>query len=54
MRGAAARPGLAAISITDLKGYVSRRVKELTGGNQSPVMTMPKTVEDYWIAERLN
>jgi hypothetical protein len=33
---------------------ISRRVKELTGGNQSPVMTMPKTVEDYWIAERLN
>ena len=54
MRGAAARPGLAAISITDLKGYVSRRVKELTGGNQSPVMAMPKTVEDYWIAQRLN
>jgi uncharacterized caspase-like protein len=54
MRGSAARPGLAAISITDLRGYVSRRVKELTGGKQSPVMAMPKTVEDYWIAQRLN
>jgi hypothetical protein len=54
MRGAAARPGLAAVSITDLKGYVSRRVMELTDGNQRPLMAMPKTVEDYWIAQRLN
>lgn len=54
MRGAAARPGVAAISISDLEGYVSRRVKQLTDGNQRPVMAMPKTVDDYWIAERLN
>jgi uncharacterized caspase-like protein len=53
MRGAAARPGLAVLSISDLQGYVSRRVKELTLGNQSPVMAMPRTVEDYWIAQRL-
>jgi uncharacterized caspase-like protein len=54
MRGAAARPDLAAISISDLHGYVSRRVRELTDGKQSPVMAMPTTVEDYWIARRLN
>jgi uncharacterized caspase-like protein len=54
MRGAAARPDLAVISISDLNSYVSRRVKELTEGNQRPVMAMPKTVEDYWIAQRLN
>jgi hypothetical protein len=54
MRGAAARSDLPAISISDLQGYVSRRVKELTEGKQSPVMAMPKTVEDYWIARRLN
>jgi caspase domain-containing protein len=54
MRGAAARPGVPAISISDLESYVSRRVKELTGGNQRPVMAQPKTIEDYWIAQRLN
>jgi WD40 repeat protein len=54
MRGAAARPGLAAISISDLNGYVSRRVNQLTGGTQRPVMAIPKTVDDYWIAQRLN
>jgi WD40 repeat protein len=54
MRGDAARPGLPAISISDLQGYVSRRVKELTGGKQRPVMAMPKTVDDYWITRRLN
>ncbi len=52
MRGAAARPGLAAISVFDLAGYVSHRVKELTDGNQRPMMAMPKTVEDFWIAQR--
>jgi hypothetical protein len=30
MRGAAARSDLPAISISDLQGYVSRRVRELT------------------------
>ena len=54
LRGAAARPGVPAISISDLEGYVSRRVKDLTAGNQRPVMAMPKTVDDYWIAQRLN
>ena len=55
MRGAAARPGLPVISISDLASYVTRRVGELTSGNQTPVLAMPtKTVDDYWIAERLN
>jgi uncharacterized caspase-like protein len=54
MRGAAARPDLAAISISDLNSYVCRRVKELTEGNQRPGMAMPDTVEDYWIAQRLD
>ena len=42
------------IMISDLQGYVSRRVKELTSGNQRPMMAMPKTVEDFPIAQRLN
>ena len=50
MRGAAARPGLPAISISDLNGYVSQRVNQLTGGQQRPVMAIPQTVDDYWIA----
>ena len=54
MRGAAARPEVPVIMISDLQGYVSRRVKELTSGNQRPMMAMPKTVEDFPIAQRLN
>ena len=30
--------------------FVERRVKELTGGQQHPVMTWPKTVPDFPIA----
>jgi WD40 repeat protein len=55
MHGAAARAGLRTISIFDLGSYLSQRVKELTAGNQRPVMGMPQTaVEDYPIAVRLN
>jgi WD40 repeat protein len=54
MRGAAARLGLVLISVSDLQGYVSQRVKELTLGNQRPVTAIPKTVDDFWIAQRLN
>jgi WD40 repeat protein len=54
MRGAAARPGLPVISLSDLDVYVSRRVNELTHGNQRPVMAKPATIGDYWIAQRLN
>ena len=54
MRGAAARPGMAVISISDLESYVSRQVRELTEGNQKPMTAKPSIVEDYWIARRLN
>jgi WD40 repeat protein len=53
LRGAAARPQNPVIMISDLNGYVSGRVRELTGGNQKPMMAMPKTVEDYPITMRL-
>jgi uncharacterized caspase-like protein len=52
LHGAAAQPKIPVIMISDLQGYVSRRVKELTNGNQRPMMAMPKTVEDFPIAER--
>jgi hypothetical protein len=53
LRGAAARPEVPVIMISDLEGYVSRRVKDLTGGNQRPMVAKPGTVEDFPIAERL-
>ena len=52
LRGAAARPQNPVIMISDLNGYVSSRVKELTNGNQKPMMAMPKTVEDFAISVR--
>ncbi len=48
--GRAARPQMHAISISDLEGYLGRRVKEITKGNQTPMTAKPKTVEDFWIA----
>jgi hypothetical protein len=48
--GRAARPQAHAISISDLHGYVSRRVHDITKGIQSPTLAIPKTVEDFWIA----
>jgi len=53
LRGAAARAQDRVIMISDLQGYVSRRVRELTNGNQKPMMALPKTVEDYPISIRL-
>jgi WD40 repeat protein len=53
LRGKAGRPDIPVITISDLDGYVSRRVKELTNGNQKPMMAMPKTVEDFPISARL-
>jgi WD40 repeat protein len=53
LRGDAGRSDTPVIMITDLQGYVSRRVKELTNGNQKPMMAMPKTVEDFPISVRL-
>ena len=51
--GKAGRPDIPVITINDLNGYVSRRVKDLTKGNQKPMMAMPKTVEDFPISVRL-
>jgi hypothetical protein len=53
LRGQAARPDIPVVMISDLQGYVSQRVQRLTGGNQKPMMAMPKTVEDYPISMRL-
>jgi hypothetical protein len=50
LRGAAARPQIPVVMISDLQGYVSQRVRELTSGNQKPMMAMPTTVEDYPIS----
>ena len=52
LRGAAGRPDIPVIMISDLQGYVSSRVKELTNGIQKPMMAMPKTVEDFAISVR--
>jgi uncharacterized caspase-like protein len=53
LRGQAARPDIPVVMISDLQGYISQRVQRLTGGNQKPMMAMPKTVEDYPISMRL-
>ena len=40
-----------AVRVNGLASYLANRVKELTGGKQSPVMVVPKTVvEDFPIA----
>lgn len=48
--GQAARPQAHAISVVDLYSYVSHRVHNLTNGEQSPMLAIPKTVEDFPIA----
>jgi hypothetical protein len=53
LRGAAAQPQAPVVMISDLEGYVSRRVRDLTGGNQKPMVAKPNTVEDYPISARL-
>jgi WD40 repeat protein len=53
LRGAAAQPQARVVTINGLSLYVSRQVRDLTGGNQKPMMAMPKTVEDYPISMRL-
>jgi WD40 repeat protein len=53
LRGAAGRPDVPVVMISDLQGYVSRRVKDLTDGNQKPMMAMPRTVEDFPITVRV-
>jgi WD40 repeat protein len=53
LRGAAGRPDVPVVMISDLQGYVARRAKDLTDGNQKPMMAMPKTVEDFPITVRV-
>jgi hypothetical protein len=52
LRGAAGRTDSPVITVNDLGGYVSRRVKDLTNGDQRPMMAMPKTVEDFPVSVR--
>jgi hypothetical protein len=52
LMGARRAPQAHAISISDLEGYVSRRLSELTKGRQTPMTAKPKTVQDFWIAVR--
>jgi hypothetical protein len=53
LRGGAAVPQARVVTINGLSLYVSRQVRDLTNGNQKPMMAMPKTVEDYPISMRL-
>jgi WD40 repeat protein len=54
LRGEAGRPEVPVIMTSDLDGYISRRVKELTKGKQKPMRAMPHTVEDFPISVRLH
>jgi hypothetical protein len=49
-KGGADYQGDKKISIAALELYLTRRVKELTDGNQSPMSAKPKTVPDFVIA----
>jgi WD40 repeat protein len=53
LKGAAAQPRVGVVTINGLSRYVSQQVRDLTGGNQKPMMAMPTTVEDYPISRRL-
>lgn len=48
--GKADYPGKGAVSINMLDLYLSERVKQLTGGKQTPTTTKPNTVPDFPIA----
>ncbi len=50
LRGKADYEADGRISINELDLYLSERVKELTGGKQTPTTTKPETVQDYPIA----
>jgi Caspase domain len=53
LHGLAARPGNTVVSLTDLNGYISHAVSDLTHGNQHPMIAIPVTVQDYPIASVL-
>ena len=50
--GKADYTGKSTISINMLNLYLSERVKQLTGGKQTPTTTKPNTVPDFPIALR--
>ncbi|MEL7427989.1 MAG: caspase family protein, partial [Bacteroidota bacterium] len=49
LNGSAARPD-GAITWKSLDNYITRRVKELTGGEQAPTTNVPPNTEDYPLA----
>lgn len=52
LKGAADVKNLGKITVSTLDFYVSERVKELTGGKQTPATVKPETVPDFPIAIR--
>jgi len=52
LKGAADVKNLGKITVSMLDFYVSERVKELTGGKQTPATVKPETVPDFPIAIR--
>lgn len=55
LKGSVARPtytGKGKITINMLDLYLSERVKELTGGKQTPTTTKLQTIQDFPIAVR--
>jgi uncharacterized caspase-like protein len=52
LSGKADYSGKGTISINMLDLYLSERVKQLTGGKQTPTTTKPNTVPDFPIALR--
>lgn len=50
LSGRAASPEAPSVTINKLSLYVGDRVKELTGGTQTPTLAMPKGVADFPIA----
>jgi len=52
LSGEADYKGTGRITINGLDFYLSERVKELTGGSQTPTTTKPKTIADFPVAVR--
>jgi hypothetical protein len=46
-------PQVPVITISDLRSYVSQRLRELTNRRHNPIMVMPKCLEDFPISRRL-
>lgn len=47
LSGRAATPGRSAVTLTMLELYLSDRVKQLTGGTQTPTVARPEAVPDF-------